>query len=492
MITKDQRQQIGINTYIKAGAIGTLHYVMRFGKTRTAIKIAIRYHTKYPFERIIVLVPSDTVRHTWTKALGEHATIIELLSAEEVFNIINVTEVVKCGLLIVDEIHKFTSDKRHTLLNNTILKYTYNLGLTGTYPFGDKIIEKYFPIVDTITQDEALENKWISNFIEYNVPLDLTAEDREDYIVYSNVINNVLDIFKGCDKLITDGYGNQLFDSGFDVMMGCRTGRKIGKTYIESDKIRENLAINKGFVEGMDTSNAYNKMIYDNWNPNAIKANVNKFHIAMTARNRIHNTNEIKLKAVLDIYNKLKDNVFIIFNESIEFANIISDSINNKYNIDKAVAYHSEVPSRPLIDFITKDYFKYVTGEREGEPKIFSRKKQLHYIMEMMKINRYNVISTVNTLDESLDIPNIDTVITTSGTINPMQYSQRSARGKTINIYNPKKVTIIINLYFKGFNYKGEDDEILFKASRDETKLRKRQNDSDIIDISLDNLLKII
>ena len=72
-----------------------------------------------------------------------------------------------------------------------------------------------------------------------------------------------------------------------------------------------------------------------------------------------------------------------------------------------------------------------------------------------------------------------------AGTTNPTTYKQKSGRGKTIDSFNPNKITNIINIYI--------DDIILDGAiisSRDKSKLRARQVDSNPYYISsIDEIL---
>ena len=88
-------------------------------------------------------------------------------------------------------------------------------------------------------------------------------------------------------------------------------------------------------------------------------------------------------------------------------------------------------------------------------------------------------LSTARALDEGLDIPTIEQVITTAGTANPVQYAQRNARGKRVDIYNPNKVTRILNLYFDDFI--GASGNIV--KSRDKQKLvaKQRERNSTVI-----------
>jgi hypothetical protein len=62
-----------------------------------------------------------------------------------------------------------------------------------------------------------------------------------------------------------------------------------------------------------------------------------------------------------------------------------------------------------------------------------------------MITGKYKYLVTAKALDEGLTIPNLELVIITFGSNNPIQQGQRSARGSTIDVLNDKKQTKIFN-----------------------------------------------
>jgi len=85
---------------------------------------------------------------------------------------------------------------------------------------------------------------------------------------------------------------------------------------------------------------------------------------------------------------------------------------------------------------------------------------------------KYKYLVTTRALDEGLTIPNVEQIIITAGSINPIQQSQRTARGKTIDNKNINKQTKIFNLYFDDFyTLSGQ-----YIKSRDKQKLLDRQS----------------
>ncbi len=481
MTSKDKRQKEGIIKFINNNMNGIFQYVMGFGKTIVGLKIIDYYsHIFSSYNDILILVPSFAIKELWTKELAIYKSYYNYNTGfKNKVKIITVTSAINkfvedsiypnYSLVIIDEIHRFTSEKRLLLLKN-YLNYKHILGLSGVRPNDD--ILNIIPIIDVITENEAIKNNWISNFKEYNIKLDMTLNDKLKYIEYSSIIKEVLDIFKDTYKRIYNSNTNTLlFKTDFDVIIACYRGTKYGNQYIKSQYVRETLSNKMGYNISLDLTNDYNNRINTYWNPDNIRQNVSRFYNAMNDRNTIHNFNEVKLKAVLDLYIVLKkfNKKFITFSESIDMADSITNAINSINDKDTAISYHSKLKSKPLLDFNTNEYITF----KNGKVRSFSATKQLEYIIEGFNINKYTVLNTVNAVNEGFNLEILDTVITTSGTTNPIQYSQRSARGKRIDYYNPNKITIIINLYFDDFTYNG-----IFYKSRDKSKLQTRQNNN--------------
>ena len=99
----------------------------------------------------------------------------------------------KCDLLVIDECHTAASDENFSIFEKTAYKYI--LGLTATYERVDgkhKLLETHIPIVDSISLQECLTNKWVSDYTEYKVMLNV---DISEYIVWKKAMLNSLSFF---------------------------------------------------------------------------------------------------------------------------------------------------------------------------------------------------------------------------------------------------------------------------------------------------------
>ncbi len=476
---KLKRQNEGRDIWYKTKR-GTLHYTMQFGKTYTAILIIKKLLENKDIinqDNILVITPSDIIRKQWESVLNTHHLKIKVLTAQQAINESKLGNYnSNIDLVIFDEIHKFISEERIKLITD-ILNYKYILGLTGTYPSLDnsKVLDKYCPVVDTITEYEALQNKWISPFIEYNLSVEFTEDDKLRYISYTAPIREILQVFKDSHKLF------QVFKNDYEVLTACYAGKKGNNGFVKPKDVCRELSTRKGWNKELDLDYGNNSVIEEHWNPETIYQRAMDFNTLVRNRNDLIINNNTKLDIILEIYKKFKDKTIISFNESTDFATTITQYINSIGG--KAIVYHSNIKSQPLIDPSTG---KFITT-KAGKVKIFGQTSLKNNAIEGIKNGDFTFLATARALDEGMSIPNIEVVICSGGTVNPMQYAQRSARGKTVDIYNPNKLTRIINLYFDDFYY--EDKKI---DCRDKQKLIKRQQENQSIIKWIKNIDEIL
>lgn len=477
-LTKHYRAIEGLNRWKGARGKGTLEYVTGFGKTRVGLLLIQEVINKYPQVPILILVPSDAVRKVWQNAISKEDEYISFTDEQLSFIWIQTPTGLTTAyfeasykLVVVDEIHKFTSDERYKLFSK--LDYKSILGLTGTYPAGRyaAMLNTYCPVVDTIYEREALANNWISNFVEYNIRCELTDEDKARYEKFSIPIHETLTIFKDVYRKFRKVDNTFLFHDDYHVISSCKSGLKtldsLGKPlYIPAADIRLSVALFMGWTADLDITTEWGESRNRIWHPDAIKDRVHVFADFIDKRLTIINNNDVKLRKVIEIFKKFP-NKTICFNESTEFADRIAESVNNEFGKHIATVYHTNIESRPLWDNQLNDYIRYGSGAKKGQIKICGQKTLKDAAIEGLINNTYQMLLTARALNEGLDIPTIEQVITTAGTANPIDYAQRGGRGKRVDIYNPDKITKIFNLYFDDFM--GSNDTLV--KSRDKQKL---------------------
>lgn len=466
--SKSLRQEQGISIWKQNQCNGTLNYIMRFGKTRVIQLVVERTLSKQLDKKIILLVPTD-IAYQNVRYIVEQ-TKIECHTINTFVNLIKGGVDMNCYLLIIDEIHKFTSDKTINFLKK--IKSQFKLGLTGSTLTKEQLRtlkQIGFPVIDTITEDEAIENKWIADYNEYNVAVDISDNDKIHYKLLSDAITNISDNFKGIYIKVNKLFEKHHFGGDFELIQSLYTGKKIldynfkQVGYIEPDKLRQIVCHIQGFRRDAIISNEYTERIQTFWNPSNIEEQAKAYIKCINNRNAYLKHNVSKVNAVLELSNVI-DKPTIIYNDSIDMIDQLYSTIKRP-----SVKYHSAI--EPIVKYYDNGQpICYLSGERQGEVKMFGATTQKRDAIDAMINGDVTYLITGRSLNESLNIPNVEYVICTSGDTNPSTYEQRTARGKTIDNNNNKKVATVINLFINDYNLNNS-----LVLSRDKQKLVTRQ-----------------
>jgi len=183
-MTRDERQDLAIEKWKKAGGRATWVFSTGFGKTRTALKTIQRFLQKAPTAIVAVVVPTKILKDQWTKQLQEWgltATVIVLNTAA--------AKPFYCNFLVIDEAHRAAAESLSRVFQNCNPKFI--LGLTATYERLDgrekEILDKYCPVCDSVTIEEAVANGWMAHHTIYKVVLDV---DISEYIKANQTFMN--------------------------------------------------------------------------------------------------------------------------------------------------------------------------------------------------------------------------------------------------------------------------------------------------------------
>lgn len=171
ILSRDDRQDLGIEKWKAAKGRGTCVYATGFGKTRLAMKIITRVLTQRPDYRAIVIVPTNALLEQWQGELIER----KLNNNVDVY-VVNtaIKRELSCDLLIVDEVHMMVAETFKQIFDN--ISYKMILCLTGTIDRLDgkqAILNAYAPTIDTITLDDAIANDWVAEYKHYKVFIDV-------------------------------------------------------------------------------------------------------------------------------------------------------------------------------------------------------------------------------------------------------------------------------------------------------------------------------
>ena len=371
-MTRDERQIQSLNAWAIQGYQGCLQAVTGFGKTRVAMMALRGLKKKSLIESATVTVPTIVLKEQWEQELQSFGV------AEFTKVVVNNTaamypEGYSCDLLICDEVHTVPTETRDVILD---IPHQYFLGLSATIKRQDgrheEILERY-PVFDVVTFEECSTNGWISPYKIYNVGVEMPEDLMADYQKANRQFRHV---------------AAQMSLYGPDTM---RTAQMWSST-------------------GTPEQKAMGARYY---------ANMNKRKLLC-----INNPNKVEI--VEKIVSLCPDRYGIVFSQSVEFADSITNAIG-----DSAVTFHSKM-------------------SKKAQKEILDNFKDLE--------SNTRIISSVQALDAGFDFVDLSLAIVAAGYSSQLTNTQRI--GRTVRAKEGKDA-IIINLYSLG--------------TQEETWLEKRQ-----------------
>lgn len=440
------RQHLGVEKWGTNKGIGTLDWFPGVGKTMGAIIALKRAYNKRAYLTTTILLPSEALINQWTKILKE--------VIPEIFPNISFRSINECVLnnvfidtdfLIIDEFHEFYTDERGKYITKERSKYKFLLCLTGTRKDKDKkylFYEQFAPVVDIITEKEALQNNFIASSIEYNYGVYLTDDEQLLYNKYSDEIKNLLPKF-----------------GSIEMAVMCFAGKKATKTTVSEPpfKFCNILAYQNNWRNDLNINISNEKEINDNWNPKTLFGQAQYVMKCIGERKRIYQNAINKIEIGLEIVEKFKDLKYITFCQSTAMADTFYDEINQRMGVGNCMIYHSNIKTQI-----------HHNGEKEIK---FGKTKLKSLAIENIKSGKARGISTSSALDKGFDVQDISLLIIFSGSHNPVQNTQRTNRGTRIDMLNPDKVAIIVNMYAIG------------TADADSLRSRQKNNNKKAYDV---------
>lgn len=198
-MTRDDRQKLGCQRWIKAGGKATLCWGTGVGKTNASIMIINALYKRNSQLKVLVIVPTDTLKEQWQRTLAKNH-LLPICKVEIINTVLNNTYNV--DLLVLDEAHRYASSESLNLFQ--LVRYRYVLGLTATFERLDgrhELLTPYIPICDVITLQDALKNGWISNYRKYKV---LIKVDMTQYQEYNIKFQQIFSFFGHDFKLVME------------------------------------------------------------------------------------------------------------------------------------------------------------------------------------------------------------------------------------------------------------------------------------------------
>lgn len=430
---KYERQQLGQNKWKSAKDLGlshkngwgTLEWFMGVGKTFATCDIFNKMLQRNDAYNFIVTVPGTENELQWRTAIKEFIPIryqqnVQVYSATKLMLLFDEGKYLKCTLFVIDELHEYYTDDRLRVINPNYVQTTFCLGLTATYEDiknRHKALMDVLPVIDKIDEFEAVREGYVSKFIEYNLSVNLTDAESQKYDYYTNSIGTNGGKFGKWNQIET---ANKLLTDTSFVFA---------------------LATQYGWTKTMDLSVQANADIYNNYSPAKLIGYAKAYMNAVRDRKDLLYSATNKLIKAREIAIKFENLKTIFFSQSTNFADALCSTINNYYRDNNivtdtipCVVYHSQLQTLIYTDS---------SGKQKKKGKVVLKREAI----ENIRTGRARRISTASSLDKGFDVQDIKLGVTTSGTQNPTQASQRKGRSIRIDFYEKDNTVLIINLY---------------------------------------------
>lgn len=254
---------------------------------------------------------------------------------------------------------------------------------------------KIAPILDCFKQAE-LDELRVSTPVEETWVSTIIPEDSEDYRLYKyycKYIETSLNIF-----------------GSFDIMQQARIGNVT--LNISSAEICAQIAQENGWNEHLDMSYEYNKQIDELYNPNNLRDRASQTYEIIRNRNNLVSDYQGKLEKVLELVRTHSGDKILIINKRGEFANKVTEYLNNNSETDICGNYHNKVDNIDAVD-VEGNPIYIKSGIEKGKRKAMGAKAQMTLNEKRFNLDKINCLSLSNAPDKSLCV-DIDVIIITS------------------------------------------------------------------------------
>ena len=187
---RTERQKLCLKRWLDAKGHASIVACTGFGKTRVALNLIEAFVEKNPQSHTLVVVPTQVLKDQWITQVDERG-----LGLNVCVEIINT--VIKfdwsVDLLIIDEAHRAVAQSLVKVFER--VQYSYILGLTGTLERLDMrhlLLDRYAPVCDRITLEEAEREGWVATHKEYAVMLNV---DLTEYNTWNAKFNKAFAFF---------------------------------------------------------------------------------------------------------------------------------------------------------------------------------------------------------------------------------------------------------------------------------------------------------
>lgn len=286
---------------------------------------------------------------------------------------------------------------------------------------------KKAPLLQDFKQNELDEVRLSTPVEETWIGVDI-PEDSEEFKLlnyYNEYISTSLSIF-----------------GSFEIMNQANTGNI--QLNISSMQICARIAQENGWNEHLDMNIEFNIELDKLYNPMNLKERASQTYEIIRNRSQLLSDYEGKLDSILKIVKDNPNKKILIINKRGDFANKVTDYINNLSENVVCGNYHDKVDNIPAVDLDGKPIY-YKSGVHKGERKMMGAKAQKTLNINKFNLNNINVLSTNNAPDKDLNI-DVDIIIITS----PMCENIKSYMYRLSNLFFRNMTLNLYSIYIKG------------------------------------------
>lgn len=284
----------------------------------------------------------------------------------------------------------------------------------------------YAPPIGNFNQnvvDEVRSNRPVKEWL-HGLSVTPDSELDKELTYYNREISTALAIFGNFDNIKYARIGNS--DTNCSNMMIC-----------------DAIARENGWSHDLDMSSEFNQDIDKLYSPNAIKERAENIYNIIRERSIKLSSSKDKLLEVNTIVNNNSDKNILVINKYGDFANLVTDYLNEHSSKQVCANYHDKVDNIPAVDDDGNPIL-IKSGAKKGHPRLLGVTAQKKLAQKLMNTHKIHVLSCNASPDKNLDV-DIDLVIITSplcDTVENYFYRLSKVRfAKEVQLYT---------LYYKG------------------------------------------
>ena len=342
----------------------------RGGKTFIGLNCIIEYQ-KSQSKRICIVVPSETIKNEWLKYLIEfnvNTVNIEIYIINSYTSKNNIIDK-DYGLLIVDETHRCLSESVYFSQTIPSTKYDYLLCLSGSLDKEklNKLKELNIKCNYQIPLEIGYKLQVIPEYITYNIPIQLTNEEKIEYVKLQTEYNKCIRIFESYSTLQT-AY----------IISSCVKGNSI-------------IRVLGQITTGNKLANEISIIL--NYSVGQIIGTAKKFNYIIFERSKLLYNAKNKLRYLYDNYKYLPLEQKLIFTYKTDYADLLSTKLNS------SKSFHSKITKKNkqivLDSFKNKEFLNLITCKSISEGfttdcglaiKLYFDSKQISAMQQMGRL----------------------------------------------------------------------------------------------------------